>query len=77
MARLSLLHRFSLLSMFAVIVVNVVFSWTISHALYRHALDNAKELTANIVLSESRAEFTRAERRSSTTTKRSAARSTT
>ncbi|NCF10600.1 MAG: hypothetical protein GWP66_07965 [Gammaproteobacteria bacterium] len=61
MARLSLLHRFSLLSMFAVIVVNVVFSWTISHALYRHALDNAKELTANIVLSESRAEFTRAE----------------
>ncbi len=61
MARLSLLHRFSLLSLVAVIVVNVVFSWTISRVLYDHAIDGAKALTANIVLSETRAEFTREE----------------
>ena len=61
MTRLSLLQRFSLLSLLAVVLVNVVFSWTISKVLHDHAVDSAKALTANIVLSESRAEFTREE----------------
>ncbi len=61
MRRLSLLHRFSLLSLVAAILANVVFSLAISRVLHDHAIDNAKELTANIVLSETRAEFTREE----------------
>ncbi|MDX1593593.1 MAG: ATP-binding protein [Gammaproteobacteria bacterium] len=61
MRRLSLLQRFSLLALVAAVAVNVVFSWTISHALYTHALEAAKQLTANIVLSETLAEFTREE----------------
>ncbi len=61
MTRLSLLQRFSLLSLLAVVLVNVVFSLTISKVLHDHAVDSAKALTANIVLSETRAEFTREE----------------
>jgi len=61
MTRLSLLQRFSLLALVVMIAVNLLLGWTITHAFYTHALDGAKALTANIVLSESRSEFTRAE----------------
>ena len=57
MKQLTLLQRFSLLSLVSLVAVNLVLGWTITTALYTHALDGAKALTAKIVLSETRNEF--------------------
>ena len=61
MNRLSLLQRFSIFSLAALLVVNIVLGWTITRALYTHALESAKALTARIVLSETLNEFSREE----------------
>ena len=58
MKQLSLLQRFSILSLVSLVAVNLVLGWTITTALYTHALEGAKALTAKIVLSETRNEFT-------------------
>lgn len=61
MNQLSLLHRFSILSLISLLIANIVLGLTISYALYEHALENAMELTAKIVLSETQKEFTEEE----------------
>ena len=57
MNRLSLLHRFSILSLLSLLVANLILGLTISSALYQHALESAKNLTAQIVMAETRKEF--------------------
>jgi signal transduction histidine kinase len=52
MKSLSLLHRFSILSLISLFVANVVLGLTISSALYSHALESAKNHSAQFVLAE-------------------------
>lgn len=52
MSRLSLLHRFSILSMLSLFIANMVLGLTITYVLNQHAIESAKNLTAQIVLSE-------------------------
>lgn len=52
MNRLSLLHRFSILSLVSLFVANIILGMTISYALVQHALERAKVHTAQIVMSE-------------------------
>lgn len=57
--RISLLQRFSLLSLIALVVANFALGTLITHNLHQHAVEGAKELTARIVLSEVLNEFSR------------------
>lgn len=61
MARLTLLHRFSLMSLASLFAANIVLGLTVTYVLQQHALESAKDLTAQIVLSESLKEFTEEE----------------
>ena len=58
MKSLSLLQRFSILSLISLLVASVILGLTITYILQQHALESAKNLTAQIVLSESIKEFT-------------------
>ena len=58
MAQLSLLHRFSIFSLIALVVANIILGLTITYALHEHALHSAMVLTSQIVESETKKEFT-------------------
>lgn len=59
MVQLSLLHRFSIRALVALVFANIIIGLTITSALNQHALDNAKKHTAQIVHSEALNDLTR------------------